>query len=285
MSTFKNSNKEKLAEIDSKTHAVFKRKGYRFESKLGEGAFGQVYKAVNFKDNFLSAVRVMDLGKITEQVRDKLPDELLALIKVNHPNMVRVYDMLRMSRKLFIFMEYVAHGDLSGVLKKYASYWYKQTSEVVAYLHTEIKIANGDIKLDSILLDERDQIKLTDFRFADLVDMDGAANIYGVSNTFCSTTPYYSPQLVMKQAYNPYKTGVWAMGVVLYFMLCSRFPFHFQDPKTFCTEQLDYPNYIRIHFNVNLSWDARALIELLFEPNEHKRPTMKEVLEHKWLAE
>jgi len=291
----KDPSKEEFAEIDSKTRAVFNKKGYRLESKLGAGAFGQVYRAINFKNNNrLTAVKVMDLSKMTDKIKDKfLPRELAALMEVKHPHAVRVYDIFRMARKVFIFMEYAGHGDLSGVLKKHkrlkedlAHYWYKQTSEAVAYLHTEIKIAHRDIKLDNILLDERDQVKLTDFGFANLADTDDAADIYDVvSNTFCGTTPYYSPQLVMKQAYNPYKADVWAMGVVLYALLCGRFPFHYGDPKTFRTEQLDYPNYIRTRYNVDLSGPARALIEQLFQPNEQKRLTMKEVLQHEWLVE
>ncbi len=100
--------KDEFADIDDKSKAVFKKKGYQLQSKLGQGAFGQVYKAVNFKrDNQVCAVKVMDLTKMPKKLVDKfLPRELAAMMEVKHPHTVRVYDIFKMSKKIFIFMEF-----------------------------------------------------------------------------------------------------------------------------------------------------------------------------------
>lgn len=105
------NTKDEFADIDDKTRAVFTKKGYELQSKLGAGAFGLVYKARNFKkNNQLFAVKVswararalilhplcsmfaqvMDMTKMSSKLRDKfLPRELAALMEVKHPNAVR----------------------------------------------------------------------------------------------------------------------------------------------------------------------------------------------------
>ena len=98
----KGSIKNEFADIDDKTKAVFHKKGYELMGKLGEGAFGLVYKAKNFKKNDqLCAVKVMDMTKMSTKLRDKfLPRELAALMEVKHPYAVRVFDIFKMSKKV-----------------------------------------------------------------------------------------------------------------------------------------------------------------------------------------
>lgn len=87
-----------------------------------------------------------------------------------------------------------------------------------------------------------------------------------------------------KKPYNPFKADVWAMSVVLYAMLNNRFPFHFQDIKKLYREQTEYPNFIRSRFMEANSESARNLMQLMFNPNEHERPTMEDVLQAEWVV-
>ena len=96
---------EKFAEIDEKVKAVFDKKGYQLQCKVGSGAFGQVYRAVNVKrDNRLCAVKVMDMTKMSSKRLNKfLPREIAAHIEVKHPNAVSVYDIFIMNKKVLQF--------------------------------------------------------------------------------------------------------------------------------------------------------------------------------------
>lgn len=125
----------------------------------------------------------MDTTKMSSKLVEKfLPRELAALMEVNHPYAVRVYDIFKMSKKVFIFMEFgelysfytplwlhfdkslsfclfflqllAGGGDLAGYVKKnkaikedLACYWFNQTSQAVDYLHTTHRMAHRDIKL------------------------------------------------------------------------------------------------------------------------------------------
>lgn len=220
-----------------------------------------------------------------------LPRELSALMEVKHPYAIRVYDIIRANHRIYIFMEFAGNGDITSYVKKnkslketLACLWFTQVSEAVNYLHNAVHMAHRDIKLDNILLDENFNCKLTDFGFANLI-MNESMNINDVlSETFCGTVPYYSPQLTSKKPYNPFKADVWAMGVVLYTMLHNRFPFHYKDVKKMYNEQTDYPDYIKSRFATNISKPVQELMLLMFHPNDSIRVTMQQVLAHDWVV-
>ena len=74
------SRKERI-QLDPKTAAVFQKKGYDVMERIGEGAFGKVYKARSTKDGIMTAVKVMDTTKMSQTFRDQfLPRELEMLV-------------------------------------------------------------------------------------------------------------------------------------------------------------------------------------------------------------
>src|SRR5699024_8612530 len=124
-------------------------------------------KAVN-KAGQLSAVKVIDLGKMSERSKAKfLPRELQTLIECRHENLIQVFDIFRANNKMFIFMEFAGNGDISGYAKKHkgvkedlACKWFYQASLGLAYLHEHLHTTHRDIKLDNMLLDDHWVAKL-----------------------------------------------------------------------------------------------------------------------------
>lgn len=277
--------KDEIIKLDPKTDAVFKKKHYKVEKKLNEGAFGQVYKGYNTKTGDQVAVKVMDLDKVGSKFKEKFLDrEINALISIRHENVIYIYDIIRANNKYYIFMEFANGGDLTHYLQDngpmpeaLACYWFTQVSSALCYLHVEMKVAHRDIKIDNVLL-HNNVAKLTDFGFA----KDLTREPVTLSKTFCGTEPYYSPQIVIRKPYNVFAADVWAMGVMLFCMLNNKFPFHFGDAKRMYKEQTD-PNFIKERYVKRFSEDLRDLQEKFFEPEESNRIKIPMVLEHSWI--
>ena len=281
-----------MDDLDPKTQAVFKKKGYQLQKKLSQGAFGQVFKALNTKTNETVAVKVMDLEKVGQKFKDKfLPRELAALMELRHDNACFIYDIIRANRKMFIFMEFCTNGDIAGYLQKNGAIpedktcnWFAQTGEALKCLHEDLHMAHRDIKVDNIMLTDKSGTlvaKLTDFGFA-RESWDKDSNKAILSKTFCGTEPYYSPQIVAKKEYNPFSADMWAMGVVLFAMLNNKFPFHFGDAKKMLKEQTD-KEYIEGRFTKEFAADLKDLHHKLWKVSEKERLNINEMLKHEWI--
>ena len=281
--------KPEIIELDSKTAQVLTRKGYFIEKKLNEGAFGQVYLGKTGKEKEKVAVKVMDLDKVGDKFKQKfLPRELAALMGIQHENVIYIYDIIRCGGRIYIFMEFANGGDITAYLTKngpipetLACYWFTQVSSALRFIHDDLKIAHRDIKIDNILLNNN-VAKLTDFGFAkECWDANNDRVI--LSETFCGTEPYYSPQIVARKPYNAFSADSWAMGVTLFCMLNNKFPYHFGDTKRMLNEQTD-PNYIKGRYIKKFPSDLRNLQESFFIENEKKRITMAQVMDHPWIV-
>ncbi|KAI1303051.1 Testis-specific serine/threonine-protein kinase 4 [Halotydeus destructor] len=291
--TTKKKIKEK-ANLDPKTKTVFERKGYEVMDKISEGAFGKVYTSINKKKGEMAAVKVMDLDKCGEKFKEKfLPRELAIIIQIRHPSVVHVYDIFKANHKIFIFMEFCPNGTLADVVKKNGpvaepkvKFWYKQCTEALNHMHTNLGICHRDIKVENVLLDVNNNAKLSDFGFAKEVVVNGEVQL---SSTFCGTEPYYCPELVkrredrtVKLEYNPFRADVWAMGVMLFAMLNNKFPYHFD--KRMLDEQLNYRYKYRPTVEDLLSENVKNLIRRCLEVDPPKRITTVDMLAHKWMT-
>lgn len=234
------------------------------------------------------AVKMMNLTKMSDKFKKRfLPRELASLMEMRHENIIRVYDIFRSNRRIYVFMEFASNGDLARYLKQYgplsearSRIWFVQIARALFYLHEEMFTAHRDNKIDNILLGQSWTAKLTDFGFATDATVDADGNPV-LSATYCGTLPYYAPQIVRKTPYNAFKADVWAHGVVLYAMTHNRFPFHFKDPKQMVKEQTD-EKYRTSRLSTKLSDSLREILLAMLEPDEDKRFTMKQVLEHEW---
>jgi serine/threonine protein kinase len=129
------------------------------------------------------------------------------------------------------------------------------------------------------LLDEYKNVKLIDFGFSTCIPNDKKVKI------FCGTPSYMAPEIVNKTEYCGPPADVWALGVLLFTMLCGQFPYRG------ATDDELYGKISRADYKVPsdvvavLSPEAIDLIASLFNTNADKRPTAKEVLNHKWLLD
>lgn len=88
-------------------------------------------------------------------------------------------------------------------------------------------IAHRDLKLENLLLDGKLVLKLSDFGFARNVSMEiSPLNVICLSQTFCGSAAYASPEILKHLPYDPKRSDIWATGVILYAMVFGRLPFN-----------------------------------------------------------
>jgi PREDICTED: similar to CG14305-PA, isoform A len=286
------SKKKEKAQLDPRTEAVFKHKGYKVTDKISEGAFGKVYNAIRVKENEKCAVKVMDLEKCSEKFRMKfLPRELTVLMQARHANIIQIYDIFRANNRIYIFMELAPNGTIADYLKahgplteKKAREWFTQIVEALHFLHQDLGIAHRDIKVENVLFGKDFQCKLTDFGFARTC-FEGEAGYLKLSETYCGTEPYYAPEIIQREPYNPFLTDVWAAGVVLFAILNNKFPFRFNDLKVMLKDQYSRAYKWRQGVEENTSKECKDLMSKMLEPDSKKRINLPQVLEHSWIKQ
>ena len=145
----------------------------------------------------------------------------------------------------------------------------------VSYVHLQ-SCVHRDLKLENILLDKNENVKLLDFGFAR--EYEGKSNYL---QTFCGTICYSAPEMLKGEKYAGEKVDVWSLGVILYALLCGELPFDDDDDNVTRTkilsEEPKYPEHIPA--------DALSLLKGLLSKRPLLRPGLSDILAHPFLAE
>ncbi len=150
--------------------------------------------------------------------------------------------------------------------------WASQLCDAVSYLHDR-DIAHRDLKLENLLLDTSNNIKLTDFGF-----VKGNSS-QALSKTFCGSRSYASPEILKGVAYQPTKADVWAATSIIYIIATGRMPFD---------ETKATPVLLKDHKHLNiwgfdkLSEQFASLIRFGFNFDYPFRPTIRQLQGHQW---
>ena len=144
----------------------------------------------------------------------------------------------------------------------------------MAYLHMN-HMAHRDIKLENILITDKNDIKIIDFGFGMFAPDDS------LQNFFCGTPNYMPPEIVVKQSYKGDRADLWSLGILLYKMLVGEFPFKGETEKdlykTIQKGKFKIPQFI--------SEDAKKILISLIQLKPEKRMNCKGVLENGWFKE
>ncbi|KAJ3269852.1 hypothetical protein HDV01_000858 [Terramyces sp. JEL0728] len=181
-------------------------------------------------DEFIQKVKQEAENQIVEhneEPDDYLSDfqkEVLLLMRLNHPNIIKTFKVIDGAEDIYIIMEYCAGGELADLVKKqkhlaedYARKLFRQIVSAIDFTHAS-GVVHRDLKLENILLNEDGNILISDFGLGTFVTGDKLDTICG--------TPYYSaPELMSGQKYNGKKIDIWAMGVIVYYMVAGHPPF------------------------------------------------------------
>ncbi|KAI4093227.1 MAG: hypothetical protein LQ344_003054 [Seirophora lacunosa] len=152
---------------------------------------------------------------------------------------------------------------------------FTQLVGAVAYVHS-MSCVHRDLKLENILLDKNENVKLCDFGFTR--EYEGKMSYL---QTFCGTVCYSAPEMLKGEKYAGEKVDVWSLGIILFALLTGELPFDDDDDLVtkhrILTTEPKYP--------VSIPADAKALISQLLSKRPLLRPTMSDILTNPFLAE
>lgn len=152
---------------------------------------------------------------------------------------------------------------------------FTQLVGAVAYVHSK-SCVHRDLKLENILLDKHENVKLCDFGFTR--EYEGKASYL---QTFCGTICYSAPEMLKGEKYAGEKVDVWSLGIILYALLAGELPYDDDDDQVTKNRILsEEPTY-----NDKFTDDAKALINLLLSKRPLIRPSLEEILAHPFLSE
>lgn len=259
---------------------------YEMDSKvLGRGAFGKVQKVKNKRNNEMRAVKIIDKLQLEEADRVRLKYEIEILKNLNHPNIVRLYEVYENRSTIFMVQELCSGCELFEEIvqrrhftENEAAIVLKQILQAISYCH-QMDIAHRDLKPENILIDvaDRGSIKVIDFGTSHHFDKAAKEmkQAYG--------TPYYIAPEVLRGSYNE-KCDLWSIGVILYIMLCGVPPFNGTDRQII--ERVKVGSWeFKGEVWTSISPEAKDLVSRLMQTDVKKRLTAVEALQHPWLQQ
>ncbi|CAD8071877.1 unnamed protein product [Paramecium sonneborni] len=257
-------------------------KVYAFGQVLGQGAFGKVWKVTHKTTGLIRAMKQIKKSELIKEDEQKLFQEMHILKNLDHPHIVKLYELYQDQNNYYMITEYLSGGELFERIKKMQIFTEKRASELIRqillavnYCH-EQKIVHRDLKPENILFSgpEPDQnLKIIDF---------GCSRRFNTSKmTKRLGTPFYIAPEVLGHNYTE-KCDIWSCGVILYILLCGYPPF------TGKTEQeiFDKVKLGRVKFP-NEEWEfiskeAKHLIQKMISIDVNLRYSASQVLNDPW---
>ncbi|KAA8492615.1 Calcium/calmodulin-dependent protein kinase [Porphyridium purpureum] len=278
---------------------------YQLGELIGQGTYGQVRSAVRRRDNKLCAVKIIERG-LNDKELELMKREMDVMRSVDHPSIVRTFDVFDTADTIYIAMEYVGGGDLFQVISELgeaaafsewdASLVMREVLQGLEYLHSQ-NIVHRDIKPENILCVDRTfplKVKLTDFGFAGLLLAgtagDGQIEEHQKLNTLIGTPFYTAPEILRNEGHGP-AVDLYACGVVLYAMLCGSLPYENGDEDEYVSAAQGQIGWDRLVDGViefpdkywrNVSAEAKDFVRSLLSLNPKDRPSAKAAQEHAW---
>ena len=201
---------------------------YKFLSILGEGGMATVYLAENTMLDSLVAIKVLKEEFVhNKNIRKRFLDEAKKMVRVKHPNIIQVMDLIDAGDIVAIVMEYVDGYSLKEVIEKSG----KLSNDEINRLFPQILLAlkhvhdagfvHRDIKPSNFMLSKDGTIKLSDFGIA----KDKNVVAYTETGSQMGTPLYMSPEQIKSTKDVDHRSDIYSLGMVLYEMITSSFPF------------------------------------------------------------
>ena len=227
------------------------------------------------------AIKLIDKTRLTDPAdRKRVGREIRVLKRLSHPNVIRLLDVAETNAKIYCIMEYADGGSLLDYVRRRkrlqepeAAKFAYQTCLALDRCH-RLGVAHRDVKLENLLLDARDDIKLIDFGLSAVLAPGKKLKVH------CGSPSYAAPEIVARKPYDGPPVDVWSMGVVTFAMVTGYLPFHARgnNKQELCQKILRGQHTLPEH----ASKDFGDVISVILRVDPERRATIARCLESRW---
>ena len=247
---------------------------------LGRGYFGKVMLVAQKDTQELFAIKTVHKMRLlqTQKVHTILAERNI-MRRIEHPFIVNLLFAFQSATKFYLGLEYIAGGELYGLMRREPVMPISQVRLYVAELALAIEhlhrngIVYRDIKPENILIAPDGHLKLTDFGLSKDISKTKC------TSTFCGTAEYMAPEIVNQQMYGM-AVDWWALGILMYMMLFGDTPFR-DDNRSVMFQNITTG---KPKFPDNADPAAVSLIEGLLVKQPGMRRGLKEMKKHQFFA-
>lgn len=253
---------------------------YELGKTIGEGSFAKVKFAKNVENGKYVAIKILDRNHVLRhKMMEQLKKEISTMKLINHPNVVKIYEVMASKTKIYIVLELINGGELfdkiakNGRLKEdEARSYFQQLINAVDYCHSR-GVYHRDLKPENLLLDENGILKVSDFGLCTYAQQEDE-----LLRTACGTPNYVAPEVINDRGYVGSTSDIWSCGVILFVLMAGYLPF-------------DEPNHVALYKKISKaqftcpSWfspEAKKLLKRILDPNPETRIKIHELLEDEW---
>jgi len=289
---------------------------WKLIEKMGDGAFSNVYKAVDTEGTAGEvAIKVVRKFEMNSSQRANILKEVQIMRQLDHPNIIKLVEFLESRQYYYIILELAPGGELFHQIVRLtyfsedlSRHVITQVAEALHYLHEVKGVVHRDIKPENLLFEPipfvasknpkprspEDEDKVDEGEFIKGVGAGGIGRIkvadFGLSKvvwdtqtmTPCGTVGYTAPEIVKDERYSK-SVDMWALGCVLYTLLCG-FPPFYDESIQVLTEKVAKGQYTFLSpWWDDISKPAQDLVSHLLTVDPKKRYTIQEFLNHPWI--
>ncbi|XP_004609501.1 testis-specific serine/threonine-protein kinase 4 [Sorex araneus] len=286
--------------------SVMEEYGYEVGKVIGNGSYGTVYEAYFTRQKVMVAVKIISKKKASDEYLNKfLPREIQVMKVLRHKYLINFYQAIETTTRVYIILELAQGGDVLEWIQRYgacseaqAGKWFSQLTLGIAYLHSKgivhrltpsLSAAGRDLKLENLLLDKRENVKISDFGFAKMVPSTHSVRsnpsyrqmncFTHLSQTYCGSFAYACPEILLGLPYNPFLSDTWSMGVILYTLMVAHLPFDDTNLKKLLREtqkEVTFPP------NITIPLECKNLILHMLR-QATKRATILDIVKDPWV--
>ena len=264
---------------------TFNYSDYTELQKLGSGAFAEVNLCYHKPTKTKRAVKLIHKSGLTSSQIDPVfkLKEIQILKGLDHPNILKCFEIFEDSRYFYLATEYCPAGDLFSQIVKLDHFSESQAAEIMyqmisalMYCH-ERRVIHRDLKPENILLMESgDKLSVKVADFGSSAILDPQAKLAG-----CYGSAYYLAPEVFAGAYDE-KCDVWSLGIIMYILITGKPPYPGRDPETIMKYARISPFVLTPDKLVGISDPARDLLKKLLKIKPAQRTSAKEAIKHPW---